>query len=371
MSRLSKLVIGVGFSIIALILGFLIFTATPYFGYAWQRVDANEVGVRLLNGVYQETIGPGVWSDWNFFADLTNVKIEGMDFNASDPEVLTSDLQRLGVTVSGTVFRPGVGTMTTQLWSQYRQLYLNDTALFDRMTSITQQAMKVCVGERTFQEAAVGENRNGLTVCIDEQLSLLAAPFGLDVQNVVVPNVTISAAVQESLDQLTASRNATLLAEQETLRIEAETQRDLTAQEGLIQIEQGRVQEDLRQRAISADLEQQALQAEQAVISQQNANNLLQVQGDLAVAEQQTLVAEQNALASTAEERATAALLTANPAYASLLYYQQLAVAVEGANMIIVPAGTNPFLMFGQDGLIQPTIDVSDQTVQPEEGTTP
>jgi hypothetical protein len=287
-NKYVRFLIGILVAVVIVLVGFLFFVSSSFFGYIAHKVDANEIGIRLIGGVYQETLGPGTYTDGTMFADLVNVDIKRLDFSGEDPEVLTSDLQRLGVTVSGTVARPGIGVMTAELWSQYREVYLNEDALRSRMSVLSQQAMKVCVGQRTFEEAAVGENRNGLTDCIDVQLSALAQPFGLDVNNVSVPNVIISAAVQASLDKLTDSRNATSFAKQEELRIAAETQRDLTAQQGQIVIEQGRVQEELEQRAISAALEADALDAEKEVITKQNENSLLQIQGDLARQKLQT-----------------------------------------------------------------------------------
>jgi hypothetical protein len=350
-----------------LLLGVIFFTSSHFFGFAWQGISSNEIGVKMVQGQFQEILGPGIYSDMTFFADLVPVSIEGFAFTASDPEVLTSDLQRIGVTVSGTVHNPGLGKMTADLWSTYRQLYTDPAVKQARMETIAQQAMKVCVGEKTFAQAAVGTARNDLTVCIDEQLSTLAGEFGLDVRNVTVPNVTIGADVQAQLDQITASRGATLFAEQEKLRLEAEAQRNLAEQQGQILVEQGRIQEEFTQRAITAKLEQDALLAERAVIDQHKSNDLASANGDLRIAEVNREISEQKALADTADERAQAAVLQANPLYAQYLQSQVLAQALSGAQTIIIPAGTNPLLMFGGDQLngVTPTVDVTPQTDVP------
>lgn len=357
MSTISKVLTGLAILFVVALIALFIAMQSNLFGYVWHQVSATEIGVKVVRGQYVETVGPGVYDDWTPFADMINVSVEGLAFTASDPEVLTSDLQRLGVTVSGTVFRPAVGLMSADLWSRYRQLYLNDELLLERMTSIAQQAMKVCVGERTFEQAAVGTDRNDLTVCIDDQLSTMAAEMGLDVDNVLVPNVEISEAVQESLDAITASRQQTILAQQETLRIEAETQRDLATEQGLIQIEEGRNQERNRQRELTAQSELAALEAEEAVIAQQGENDLLTANANLEVERTNRQIAEEQAMAATAEERAMATLIQENPAYGDYLESQAIATAVSGAEMIIVPAGTNPLMMFGQNGLV-PTLDV-------------
>lgn len=357
MSTFSKIASGFLVFVVVGLIALVIAVTSNFFGYAWHQISATEVGVKFVGGVYIETVGPGVYNDWTPFADMINVNIEGIGFTSSDPEVFTSDLQSLGVTVSGTVFRPNADVLDEFLWSRYRIWYLDDTLLLERMSEFAQQAMKVCVGERTFEQAAIGTDRNDLTVCIDEQLSILGDEMGLDIDNVLVPNVEISIAVQESLDAITASRQQTTLAQQETLRIEAETQRDLATQQGEIQIEEGRNQERNRQRELTAQSELAALEAEETVIAQQGENDLATANANLEVERTNRLIAEQQALAATAEEQAMATLIQQNPAYGDYLESQAIAAAVSGAEMIIVPAGTNPLLMFGQDGIV-PTLDV-------------
>jgi hypothetical protein len=337
----------------------LLYTGTPLFGYIAARVQADEIGLVIIRGKLIEMVGPGTY-DKPFvpFADLVTVKISALNFSATDEEVLTKDLQRIGVEVSGTVSRPGMGAMTETLWSQYRPYYTDDSSLLERMTIISRQAMKVCVGEKTFQEAAVGAARNDLTDCIDSQLSEMGGEFGLDIRNVVVPNVTLGETVQTQLDLITSSRNATLLAEQEKLRFEAESERNLAEQQGVIKVEQGKVQEQFRQDAITADLERQTLEKERAVIDQQKSNELASAEADLKIATVNTSVAEQDALAETARERAIAQLFQDNPQYAAYLAQELVSKALAGIEKIIVPAGTNPLLIFGNEQ-IQPLVEVT------------
>ena len=47
--------------------------------------------------------------------------------------------------------------------------------------------MKVCIGERTFNDNVIGTARDVLRECIDKELSRLADSYGLQIANVVVP----------------------------------------------------------------------------------------------------------------------------------------------------------------------------------------
>ena len=127
--------------------------------YFLARVDPQEVGVRFRGGRIVEVVGPGVYNDVALYADLKRVSSEAVSFSVEDPEVITSDRQRVGLRVSGDAFRPGVGRADElrRLWPAYQGLYLSDDALRARVNDLALQAMKVCVGERTFNENVIGE----------------------------------------------------------------------------------------------------------------------------------------------------------------------------------------------------------------------
>ena len=59
-----------------------------------------------------------------------------------------------------------------------------------------------CVGDKKFDEAVIGSGRDDLRACIDDELSGLAEPLGLEVRNVAVPQITISPEVQAGLDAI-------------------------------------------------------------------------------------------------------------------------------------------------------------------------
>ncbi|MFN2153737.1 MAG: SPFH domain-containing protein, partial [Anaerolineae bacterium] len=188
--------------------------------YFFQRVDPQEIGVRFRGGRIYQVVGPGVYSDLGWFAEIQKVSIEALTFSVQDPEVVTKDRQRVGFLVSGDVFRPSIGETGTYeaLWPKYRNLYLSDEALQTRINDLALQALKSCVGDRTFNDNVIGSARDELRVCIDEELNGLAGQLGLVVRNVAIPNVILSTEVQAMLDAITQSRLDTELATQDAIK---------------------------------------------------------------------------------------------------------------------------------------------------------
>lgn len=353
-----------GILVTIIVLVVVLFLGVALFGYLAHGVGDNEIGVQLRSNRIREIVGPGVYTDISPFADIVDVNVGGLPFCAEDEEVLTSDQQRIGVRVCGTVFRPGLEGSETyrRLWASYKTFYTNDVALVGEtskdgvvislglMTDLGQQAMKVCVGDRKFSEAAVGSARDDLRECIGEQMSLLVQPYGLKVGNIVVPNISIHPTVQALLDSITESKFQTDLARQNALKADAEADRQLAEQQGQIRVEQGKVQEQERQRAITADLERQALESELVVIVAEKANELQDAQLALEVTQAELAVATAQAQADLADVFLLAGLYEDNPAYLEYLIAQQWASAWSATDKIIVPQGTNPNTILNPDG---------------------
>jgi hypothetical protein len=357
-----------------LLLGFLI-EATA-FGYILYGVDSNEIAVQLQSGQIKDIVGPGVYMDLNPFADIQVIKVEGVAFTAYDPEVLTKDQQRIGGVVQGTVFRPGLAESPQILtnWALYKTYYTDDKALVGKveykdgkwvmesaglMQTGALQAMKVCVGDRTFAEAVVGTARDLLGTCIDDQLSEFVQQYGgIQVQNITVPNVELTPKVQELMDAITQSKFETDLASQNKLKAQKEAERTLAERQGAIMVEQGEIQEKTRQETITAALEQQRLAAQKAVIEAQKSNELLTVQKDLEIADAQLKVDQTKAQSALAEKIAFALMLQNNPVYADYLVQQYWAAAWGNSSKFVIPAGTDPTTVLNPDDTAMPPVVV-------------
>ena len=318
-------------------------------GYIMKSVGDTEIGVKLVRNRVVEVLPSGIYTDLRFFTKLKTVNVAKLDWCAVDPEILTSDSQRIGLAVCGTVQRPLDSEAYINGWSSYKPYYTNDNGLAGKfhfeptddpteqrlvidqsglMQTQAQQAMKVCVGDRAFSESVIGSARDDLRQCIDEEVSKLLAGFGnLNVDNVVAPNVVLLEEVQQALDNITKSRFEQALAEQDKEKIRAEKEKELEEIQGNIRVTEGEKQEQARQDAITAELKANALLSQQDVIRQQMENDLLQAELQIDVNTELAKAAEIKAEANNADNLYMAELLENNPSYAYMLWLKEIVPA--------------------------------------------
>lgn len=354
------------------------------FFYVLQTVEQQEIGVQFQGGI-KDVVGPGVYSDFGLFVSMVKISGQAVPFEVTDPEIITKDKQRIGLVVSGDIFRPGPDQFDTirETWAQYRGIYLDDQLAISRVSDLTKQAMKVCVGDRTFDDNIIGTARDALRTCIDDEVSGLASQFGLDIKNLVVPDVVLSPEVQVALDAIVQSRLETEKAAQDELKAFAEASAEQARQEGQIRAEQSRIQEQTRQQTILAQLEQERLAAQKAIIEAERvndlakletqlaviqstkANELLSAQRDLEINEALAVAAIAKAKSDLAFDLALAELYAANPGFLQLQIIQANASALQPTDKIIfTQEGTTPTIVLPGPGIV-PTVDTTPQTETP------
>ena len=337
--------------IVFVVLVLLVFLLQPHI-YLLKRVNADQVGVQVRGGKIVNVVPPGIYSDVGLFVDLFTYTTQAYQFNVTDPEVITLDNQRLGVTVSGSIFRPDGSNVekVTELWPKYRNIYLSDENMQLVVTNLATQAMKVCVGDRPFQDSVIGSDRDSLRNCIDDELNKLCEPYGLSVENVTVPNVSLSPEVTALLDAITKSRLETEKAQQDKLKATAEGEAQQAQQEATIRVEQSKIQETTRQQIVLAALEEERLKAQLNVIEAEKANSLLSAQRDLEIYQAQAAAAIEKARADLAKELALAEIYTNNPNYYLLQIAMVNASAIKDTDKIIfTPEGVFPQWVFGDN----------------------
>lgn len=360
--------------IIAIVLAF-----SSQFFYFFERVDEQEVGIQFESGRISGVVGPGVYSDVGLYVDLVRISSQAIPFTVTDEEIITKDKQRIGLVASGDIFRPNLAHKDTirNLWAQYRSIYLDDELARMRVQDLARQAMKVCVGDRTFDDNIIGTARDELRACVDTELSDLAGNFGLGIENVVVPEVILSPEVQTALDAIVQSRLETEKAAQDKLRARAQADAEQARQEGEIRVEQSRIQEQAKQQTILAQLEQERVLAQKAVIEAERANELARVEAERAIiaaekanallaAEQDleinkalALAATEKANADLAVQTALAGLFAANPGYLQLKQVEANASALQPTDkLIFTPEGTVPTLVLPGPGIV-PTVNTA------------
>lgn len=365
--------------VIAAVVIMAILSVAGQFFYFLERIEEQELGVQFRSGRIYEVVGPGVYSDFGLFVEIMRISTQAIPFEVRDEEIITKDKQRIGVVVSGDIFRPGLTQidLIRNQWAEYRGIYLENDLAVARVEALARQSMKVCVGDRTFDNNIIGTSRDELRACIEQELDDLVAQIGLRIDNLVVPEVILSVEVQAALDAIVQSRLATEKAAQDQLKAEAEAKAEQARQEGEIRVEQSRIQEQTKQQTALAQLEQQRLAAQLAIIEAQRANDLAQLETErltIEATKQNELLAAQldldinQALADAAQAKAQvdvavqtalAALYASNPAYVQLLIAQANANALNNTDKVIfTPEGLTPTLVLPGPGIV-PTIDTT------------
>ena len=337
--QFPKWLIPVFLILVALIVISLVLQSFWYF----EVIENDEVGVRIEAGQIVGVAQPGIAYDFGLFVQIVKIKTSAVPITVEDQELITSDKQRIGLQVTADVFRPSVAEIVIANYSDYKTFYLSDVNLQDKMKAFTNQAMKVCVGDKKFDEAVIGSARDALRTCIDEELSALAEPLGLEIRNVAVPQVIISPEVQAALDAIVQSRLSTEKAKQDAEKAKQEASAQQAVEEGRIMVEQSKLQEEARQQATLQQLKQQQLEAELAVIEQEKINATAQL--ELTKVQQQ--VATEQAKVDLAKEIALAELYAANPQYLALQIALANASAIKDTDkLIFTPEGVFPNLIF-------------------------
>lgn len=368
--------------VLIIIAVFIVYSFSSQFFYFFERVEEQEVGVKFRSGRIIDIVGPGVYSDVGLFVEIRRVSSEAVPFRVTDEELITKDKQRIGLVVTGDVFRPGIAHVDTirTLWAQYNAHYLDDDVARLTIEDRARQAMKVCVGDKIFDEAVIGTARDELRACIDTELDELANSYGLNVSNVAVPDVILLPDAQARLDEIVQSRLQTEKAQQDELRAKAEAAAEQARQEGAIRVEQSRIQEEARQQKALAELDREKIEAQKSVIEAERANELARVEAERAIIEAEknnqllaasrdlevqtarAAAAAEQAKADLAPQIALAELFALNPGYLQLQMAQANANALRDTDKIIfTPEGVAPTLVIPGPGIV-PTVDTNQST---------
>jgi len=134
--------------------------------------------------------------------ELVKIKTSAVAITVDDPELITSDKQRIGLQVTADVFRPHEKDLVTSNYARYRGIYTDDGSLQQRMTAFTLQAMKVCVGDKKSDEAVISSGRDALRACIDDELSGLAELYAAHPDYVSLQIALANAQAIKETDQL-------------------------------------------------------------------------------------------------------------------------------------------------------------------------
>ena len=72
----------------------------------FEVINNDEVGIAIEAGQIQGVKQPGIAYDLGLFVQLVKIKTSAVAITVDDPELITSDKQRIGLQVTADVFRP-------------------------------------------------------------------------------------------------------------------------------------------------------------------------------------------------------------------------------------------------------------------------
>jgi hypothetical protein len=359
--------------IVAVVLGLLLvcgllFRGMSLFGYLVHEVQENELGIKTIWGKFDSVLTPGTYSaPFEFGADIENIVISGIPFEAQDDEVLIRDAeQTIGVLVRGTIFRPRDPQVIEDRWSLYKSYYTDEVVLVAEVQQQARQAMKSCVGERNFEQAAVGQDRNDLRLCIETELTTLLSNYGVTVANVVVPNIVISELAKERIDAITDAQNQAQVALAEATRVLADSERDIAQRQAEIRVTQGAIQEGFRQQATAGAIQLTSIAADREVSAAQLELENFEAQRREEIQIIQLRIDQLVAQSETVTEAQIAQIVQSNPRYAQFLRDQLTAEALGQARLVYLAAGTNPLQIIGDSDNVMLSLDAPTAQPTPE-----
>jgi len=191
-------------------------------------VATDQTGVVVDGGEIKSCEGPGVYTNWNYFADLREVSNATLTFEVADPEVATQDSQLVGISVTIQARRNNDCESLTNLLTNWPALTADDQ-LIAVISATANEAMKV--GTRQFTLTELLDDRNGLSTAIKVALEADAGKYSTTIVNVSIKNVALDPKYAEVLQQkalLTAQIEAALR-EQDLIKQQAAN--DTLAQE--------------------------------------------------------------------------------------------------------------------------------------------
>ena len=361
--------------ILAIVVVIVLFFAAFRPVYILKGLGQQEMGVKIRAGEVVDIVGPGgVYSDFGLYVKMENYKIEGVKFQVEDDEVFTKDMQPVFVEIRGQVFRPTLTSLKTtgtngstvfftkdeiaRNFVNYRQLFTDDEALLAQMDGFGRQAMKVCVGQNDLRGNAVAEGRDILRNCIESELEKLAQDIGLYVNNIVVTDVQASEQAMVIINETNQYLLDAEKAKAQSQKLEQEGKANAVQKEAEIRVQQAAAQETARQKVVLAQLEEQELIANRAVIDAERQNAILEQD----LNKEKAIAAEELAKADLAQTILLAQVYQDNPAYFQYLVAQINASAIkETDKVMILPQGTIPQLVLGDS--IVPTYSVQEPSV--------
>lgn len=215
------------------------------------EVGTNQVAVQLDENKIQSVVGPGVYTDMGFFADLKTMDVDTQTFSVDDPEVLTKDNQAVGVKVTIQARRKSDNDSVRNIFEKWSTL-TDNTALVNTISATAREGMKN--GTRGYTLTELLNDRNGLADAIALSLKDDAEKYSVEIVNVTIENIAPSAQYMAILSE---TANIKAQTDQEIRRqdlINQQAANDILAQQQRVKVAEAQVIAEQAETAVQVEI---------------------------------------------------------------------------------------------------------------------
>lgn len=220
------------------------------------EVATHQRAVRLYKNEIQKVEGPGVYTQlFCIYCDLKTMDVDTLTFSVEDPEVLTSDNQAVGVKITIQARRKGDDESVKNIFTNWSTL-TNNEQLVMTISATAREGMKN--GVRNFTLSTLLSDRNKLADDIRGQLTLDVEKYSVEIVNVTVENIAPSAEYMAILSQ-TANLNAQT--EQELRRqalINQQAANNILEQQKRVEVAQAQVLAEQAETEVQVEIAKRA-----------------------------------------------------------------------------------------------------------------
>lgn len=222
----------------------MVFLAVALFSsscYWNSEVGTNQAAAQLVKNEVINCVGSGVYTDLDYWSDLTTVNLNTVELQVSDPEVATKDNQLVGVEITIQARRRGDCASIKTLLKNWSHL-LDDAQLVATITKTAREGIKN--GTRQYTLTQLLDDRDKLANAVKGHLDNDSKQYATEIINVTIENIAIDpeyAAVLQATAKLKADQD---FQERRKDLIQQQAQTDLfeRQQEQLVLAEQLKVE---------------------------------------------------------------------------------------------------------------------------------
>lgn len=216
-------------------LGFLIVTLVVLLMpgcYVSHAVPENQIGVELPNGVtIGKVVGSGRYSDGGVRSKIVNIDVSAKQISWDDPDLVTKDLQPIGVTLQVTYARDRADKAIRLMWDQYHQEATDDKALETMVRGRIPAVAKEVTTRYTLPDllGTNGNDQAGRALVAQQMGQLLTDQFtaiGVTLLNVSITNIEPDQAYLDLLNQKAQVGLQTEIAQQKTAQLQEQLKQE-------------------------------------------------------------------------------------------------------------------------------------------------